>query len=498
MPNGDPLVVGVSLPPVNLATAATVLVHNGNVSGSQTNSFWVQRFGQPIGTAAVRGDNFSIGPKGGQTVAGVLGMIQAPGGDIGVLGCSTGQTDVMWGETGVMGISSTFGVVGQGLGFLVEEGGEIVDSSIGVEGECDSGIGVQGISISGLGVVGRSDSRAGVTGSSQSDAGVEGDSMTGVGVLGQSASSIGVLGSTNAGFAGVHGSSINGFGVVAVSEQGVALGASSATNGVQGESTGPSGIGVAGLTDKGAGVQGESNSFIGVAGISASHVGGFFTGQAAGVAGRSDVGFAVVGASARGFAGAFEGSVFVQGSLQVTGAKSAVVKHADGSRRALFCVESAESMLQDYGETLLKDDSIFVELPPDFAPLIKRSNYHVFLTCYGPETVYVRKRTRTGFEIARVNPPRAAKGKNVVVAYAIVGRRADLKPSRLPRVELPELPAKVTAPKIKPTTRLASIKNQRPRPLALPPRPKIRKPDLKVLAESALPSATELKNARDK
>jgi hypothetical protein len=219
MANGDPLRVGLDQPPDNRATSATVLVHNGSVFGTQSTAFWVQRLGAPVGESAIRGDNFSTGPAGGQTVAGVMGVIKTPGGDIGVLGTASGQPNIMWGETGVMGVTNTFGVVGKGLGSLLEENGKVVFSSIGVQGECDAGIGVQGVATSGFGVIGRSSSRAGVTGTSDSDAGVNGASKTGVGVVGQSDDTIGVWGLSDSGFAGVRGSSSRGYGVFAESAQ---------------------------------------------------------------------------------------------------------------------------------------------------------------------------------------------------------------------------------------------------------------------------------------
>jgi hypothetical protein len=260
---------------------------------------------------------------------------------------------------------------------------------------------------------------------------------------------------------------------------------------VQGVSNGPAAasIGVAGISNNGAGVQGDSNN-IGVAGRSGQGAGGWFTGQRAGVIGVSDQGYAVVGQSAQGAAGLFLGRVFVQGSLQVTGAKSAVVKHTDGSHRGLFCVESAESVLQDFGEVTLRGASVFVRFPRDFAPLIKRTKYQVFLTAYGPDVVYVRRRTRDGFEIARHSPREGVRAKSVVIGYSIVGRRADLKPSRLPKVKLPVSLAMPAIPKIlKPEKRPASMRHKESGAATLPPRPKIATPNLKRLAVSGLPQA---------
>ncbi|HXJ85294.1 MAG TPA: hypothetical protein VMS18_00615 [Candidatus Binatia bacterium] len=515
MSNGDPLRIGVDQPPDNRATSATVLVHNGSVFGTQSSAFWVQRLGAPIATSAIRGDNFSTGPAIGQQVTGVMGMVQPQAGMIGVLGTAAAGQNIMWGETGVMGVTNTFGVVGQGLGSVLEEDGKIVTSSVGVLGQCDDGIGVQGVATTGFGIIGQSVERAGVTGVSESAAGVEarsdnfhamvavaqggvgayGVSTDGSGVLGESSTGVGVEATTYSGIAAIHGSALRGYGVWAESAQGVGILSHSPTNAIQGVSDGARGasIGVAGISDQGAGVQGDSN-YIGVAGRSTQGVGGWFTGRI-GVFGDSPAGYAIVGRSAQGVAGLFLGSVVVQGSLNVTGAKSAVVKHKDGSYRTLFCVESAESMLQDFGEVVIKGASVRVKLRADFAPLIKRSGYQVFLTSYGPETPYVRKRTSNWFEIARVSATGKSDQPSLRVGYSIVARRGDLPNNRLPKVQLPRELARISAPKIQRIVRQPAVRrklNVHVKPL--PPRPKIATPDLKKLSESAPPLPATTRN----
>src|SRR5215217_5770138 len=101
MSNGDPFLVGITQPPNNRATAATLLVHNGSAFGTQQTAFWVQRFGAPACSAAVRGDNFSTNPTTGTTRSGVLGMTTAASDGIGVLGASSGSPNLFFGETGV-------------------------------------------------------------------------------------------------------------------------------------------------------------------------------------------------------------------------------------------------------------------------------------------------------------------------------------------------------------------------------------------------------------
>ena len=115
MANGDPLAIGITQPPYNRATSATLLVHNGSAFGTQITAFWVQRFGAPSCTAAIRGHNFSAPPTPGTTRSGVLGMTTAASDGIGVLGASSAGPKLFFGETGVMGITNSFGVVGRSL-----------------------------------------------------------------------------------------------------------------------------------------------------------------------------------------------------------------------------------------------------------------------------------------------------------------------------------------------------------------------------------------------
>ena len=121
--------------------------------------------------------------------------------------------------------------------------------------------------------------------------------------------------------------------------------------------------------------------------------GGSHTG--AGVQGDLDTGIGVAGRSPKGWAGYFEGNVLVKGAFYVVGGpKSAAVKHPDGTHRSL--AESPESYFEDFGEVTLTGASVVVKLDKDFAALVKRNKYQVFLTSYGPEALYVRKRGRRG------------------------------------------------------------------------------------------------------
>lgn len=452
MPNGDPLRVGVIQPPDNRTTSATLLVHNGSAFGDQRTAFWVQRLGAPVGTAAIRGDNLSTGPTtGGVRQAGVVGVIPGASAGIGVLGAASRTPNIFFGETGVMGVTNSFGVVGQALtGAIVDDSGSFI-ASTGVVGQCDAGVGVHGIATSGWGIIGQSVERAGVTGRS----------VTGVGMVGVSRDEVGVQGFTQQGLAGIRGSSHGGYGVIAESTQGIALSAMSPTNAIQGYSTGSGGasIGVAGWSEDGAGVQGDSNTGIGVG-----------------------------GRSPNGWAGYFQGNVIVHGAFYVVGGpKSAIVKHPDGTHRSLFCLESPESYFEDFGEIVLTGPSVRVKLNKDFGALVKRNNYQVFLTSYSPEALYVRRRSPMGFEIARVNRDTGGKPRSVRVGYRIVAHRADLRSVRLPKIKMPQRAAKVTKPDL--PTRKAKL--MRADALAglvkldrLPATPKIPSLDLSAIAEA--------------
>ncbi len=481
MANGDPLLVGVTQPPNNRADSATMLVQTGSAFGTQSNAFWVQRLGAPTANAAIRGDNLSAPSNAGVIPTGVTGMVQVFSGGACVFGATPAQPNLFSGEAGVMGITGTFGVVGQSTtGLIVDQPGEFV-SGTGVVGECDAGVGVHGVATSGWGIIGESSGRAGVTGKSvtgvgvdarseqsdglhataQNGVGVLGDSVGSIGVFGRSVGGVGVEGDSQQGLAGVHGQSGSLYGVLGESSQGVGVRGTSQNNAVQGWSTGSGGssIGVSGFSDAGAGVQGDTNT-----------------------------GIAIGGRAPQGWAGYFLGNVVVSGNFFVTnGSKSAAVTHPDGTQRALFCLESPESYFEDFGEVTLTEASVVVKLDQDFAALVKTDKYQVFLTSYGPEALYVRKRGAGEFEIARVDNGVGGKQRKVRVGYRIVARRADLKRARLPKIKLPQHMAEVTKPdlggvkaKRKPGARLAPIAQLEP----LPARPKTPSPDRATLAEA--------------
>ena len=116
---------------------------------------------------------------------------------------------------------------------------------------------------------------------------------------------------------------------------------------------------VLGTSDRQHGVIGATNATVGVIGFSTNNIGA--------------LGFTTTG----GFAG------FFLGNLAVTGTKSAVVPFPDGTQRALYCMESPELWFEDFGAAKLKDGRAVVKLDADFAKVIQRGDYKVFLAPFG-------------------------------------------------------------------------------------------------------------------
>jgi hypothetical protein len=152
--------------------------------------------------------------------------------------------------------------------------------------------------------------------------------------------------------------------------------------------------------------------------------------------------FGLWGRSDSGFAGFFQGAVEVVGSLTVTGVKSAAVPFTDGSYRRLYCMESPESWLEDFGFARLVNGQAQVQLDAGFQAVVKSDSYHVFLTEYEDNNaLYVVNRTSTGFGV-RAKSSNTAHGS---FSYRIVAKRKDIEGPRLEKVTIPT--DKLKAPK---------------------------------------------------
>jgi hypothetical protein len=259
---------------------------------------------------------------------------------------------------------------------------------------------------------------AGVLGTGIYVTGVAGTSVNNVGVYGQSGvlpttsfqpyTTAGVLGVSSA-TPGIYGISDESFGVVGLSGQiPGAIGVSIRGNGVLGISIlhGPpvpntSNIaGVVGSSDQQHGVIGTTNANVGVIGFSTNNIG-------------------VLGYTTKGsFAGYF------LGNLGVTGTKAAVVPFPDGTHRALYCMESPDLWFEDFGTAKLKRGRVVVNLDADFAKVIKRGDYRVFLTSEGDcRGLHIRRKSAASFEV------RESQGgkSSIAFSYRIVGRRKDIR-----------------------------------------------------------------------
>jgi hypothetical protein len=147
------------------------------------------------------------------------------------------------------------------------------------------------------------------------------------------------------------------------------------------------------------------------------------------------------------FAAWFIGETFVLGNFDVTGTKSAVVKHPDGSDRRLYCMESPESWFEDFGIGQLKDGQADVHLDRDFAALVRTDNYHVFLTPYGDSNgLYIAHMQSDGFVVREQHG-----GKHSLeFGYRVVAKRGDVDVVRLQPCQLPTQPVARQPPQRQP------------------------------------------------
>jgi hypothetical protein len=302
-----------------------------------------------------------------------------------------------------------FGAIGYGrFGGVVGCGGTVAftrilnnyTDSVGVHGTSRDFTGVAGTSLNRVGVYGQVGEpvdlpagwRAGVLGAANATAGVTGFSTEAPAVTGHSYFGRGVHGGSVMS-QGVSGQSALESGVVGVSK-------------LEGPPVGmniPTIAGVVGTAREAPGVIGTSNQLMAIYGFSTANAG-------------------VVGESVNSFAGYFAGNVVVTGTL-TAGVKNAAVRFPDGSQRVLHCMESPEHWFEDFGAAKLKGGRATVKLDADFAKVIKRGDYHVFLTPRGDcRGLYVRSQGGASFEVREL----AGGTSSVAFSYRIVGRRKDI------------------------------------------------------------------------
>ena len=300
-------------------------------------------------------------------------------------------------------------------------------AAAGVWGQRDSGApdpvwdaGVTGISNIYSGVLGRSTSSTGVRGYSNGFYGVYGDSQSSHGVFGSTDSSSssygGVLGLAQ------NGASAGVYGLHTDSGPGV-RGESTSGPGVYGKSTNQPGVD--GVSTNSLGLRGTSTNFVGIVGISTNNHGLYGS-----TSSPTNYGIIAENTTPGGGPGLYvTGNAFIKGSLQVTGAKNAVVKMQDGSDGVVYCQEAPEPYFEDFGRTKLVGGVANVPLEREFAQLMAGGEYYVFLTPEGAtQGLYVSKRNANGFEV------RDTGNGNSAFSYRIVTRRKDIEGKRFARV----------------------------------------------------------------
>jgi len=188
--------------------------------------------------------------------------------------------------------------------------------------------------------------------------------------------------------------------------------------------------GVTGISGAGTSVPNTIDSVAGVMGTSGEHPGVVGTStNAAGVAGYSKGGIGVYGETGPtgSYAGLFRGNVHITGNLTFGPLLMAAVPFPDGTRRALYCMESPELCFEDFGSAKLRRGRAIVRLDANFAKVVKRDDYRVFPVPEGDcRGLYVRRKSAASFEVRELNGGKS----NVAFSYRIVGKRRDIKKLR--------------------------------------------------------------------
>ena len=295
--------------------------------------------------------------------------------------------------------------------------------------------------------------------------GVRGDggSVVGTGVEGRGGGDnsanttgfpIGVRGSVPTNGYGVYGNAGNGYGVYGNATGGIGVGGVAAGGyGVKGISA--SGTGEAAFhnaaSGSGQGVYGSSNSPDGFGIVGANNAAGG-TGLLGYIAGPGTGAIAFAGTASPGnYAAYFNGTVVVNGQLIVSDPsyKSGVLKHSvDGSDRLVYCMESPESWIEDFGTGKLVNGQASVNLDPDFAAVVRTDDYHVFLMERDGthHHLSVDKQGASGFTVTADAEGARVKGKQAsdlsgTFSYRVVARpKTEKKLQRLAKFAMPKAP----------------------------------------------------------
>lgn len=174
----------------------------------------------------------------------------------------------------------------------------------------------------------------------------------------------------------------------------------------------------------------------GVYGVGQNTVGPAYGGYFAAPAAGTQSGYGVY-AEGTTLAGYFRGTVWVQGTLDVTGDKNAAVKIDNGDYRLLSCQESPEVWFEDFGEGQLVKGRTHIDLDPVFLQTVTIDDRHpmkVFIQlndekCNGTAV----KRGSTGFDVIELQNGTS----NASLSYRVVAKRRGYEDVRLTVAKAP-------------------------------------------------------------
>jgi hypothetical protein len=218
---------------------------------------------------------------------------------------------------------------------------------------------------------------------------------------------------------GVHGvtSTTNGNSAVA----GISTATSGTGHGVYGVTTVTGGTGVDGYVSDGVGVIGETGSNL----ASATYPGIFAVGD-----NKNSWPFMAYNSNTKGIC-EIDPDADLSCTGTVTGKAPAQTRQrsSNGGDVLSYAAQSASATIEDVGTARMSDGVATVEINRDFASVIDRGWYYVFLTPLGDTRgLYVSEKTPTAFRVRETEHGRSS----LLFDYRIVAHPLDAKNDRLP------------------------------------------------------------------
>jgi hypothetical protein len=129
--------------------------------------------------------------------------------------------------------------------------------------------------------------------------------------------------------------------------------------------------------------------------------------------------------------GAFMTGVRIEGNLEATGTKNAVVSTRNYGNRTTYCDESAEVYFFDRGEAYLDDGVVTVELDPIFLETVTIDDTHPMLVQLTPTAecngLYVAQRTTSNFTVQELHSGSSDAG----FMWEVAAKRTGYEDTRL-------------------------------------------------------------------